>query len=200
MTDWVQHQKRMAQSWTRGAGAPPMDQAYRLYTLALSGRPEMGAMNRLRESGALDPVSAWQLAAAYQLAGLPQVAGQLLGRAGRGVAPYEQAGWSMGSPLRDRAILLNSLVTLEQRSEAGAVAAEISDALFSDEWHSTHAVSYALLAMARHYGVAAGGDEFTFEPPFRRAGRACGVRHAGLLRAVGQRRDHRRERLRRQYR
>ena len=77
----------------------------------------------------------------------------------------------MGSPLRDRAILLNSLVTLEQRSEAGAVAAEISDALFSDEWHSTHAVSYALLAMARHYGVAAGGDEFTFERRFgERAG------------------------------
>jgi len=35
-------------------GRSHLEQAYRLYTLALAGEPELGAMNRLRENAKLD--------------------------------------------------------------------------------------------------------------------------------------------------
>ena len=54
------------------------DQAYRLYTLALAQKPNMSAMNRMRESGNLTPTSAWILAAAYLYAGKPEVAEELI--------------------------------------------------------------------------------------------------------------------------
>jgi uncharacterized protein YfaS (alpha-2-macroglobulin family) len=47
--------------------------------------------------------------------------------------------------------------------EAEALAREISDALYSDEWHSTHAVAYSLMAMAEMYGVDGSGGDFTFQ-------------------------------------
>src|SRR5690606_5159679 len=53
LRQWKQYQRRVAQAWQRTSNQFNGDlmQAYRLYTLALSGSPEMGAMNRLRESG-----------------------------------------------------------------------------------------------------------------------------------------------------
>ena len=80
---WLRYQKSAAQQWSpnyarRAAGVrvQPQDlaeasryaQAYRLYTLALAGQPELGAMNRLREQ-ALTLGERWMLASAYQLAG-----------------------------------------------------------------------------------------------------------------------------------
>jgi len=48
---------------------PLFQQAYRLYTLALAGQPNLGAMNRLREMKGLSDVARWRLASAYMLAG-----------------------------------------------------------------------------------------------------------------------------------
>ncbi|MDH5708694.1 MAG: MG2 domain-containing protein, partial [Hylemonella sp.] len=71
---WLSFQKQAAQAWTAGSGTPVLDQTYRLYTLALAGQPEIGAMNRLRESTQLTLTSRWMLAASYQLAGLGDAA------------------------------------------------------------------------------------------------------------------------------
>jgi hypothetical protein len=49
-SDWLRFQKQAAQAWTAGSATPTLDQAYRLYTLALANQPEIGAMNRLRET------------------------------------------------------------------------------------------------------------------------------------------------------
>jgi uncharacterized protein YfaS (alpha-2-macroglobulin family) len=163
LSDWVNYQRMTAQSWSTGGEGSSMDQAYRLYTLALADRPEMGAMNRLRESGNLETLARWQLAAAYGLVGLPDIARDLVRNAERTVSDYEQPGWSMGSRLRDLAIILNSLVTLDMRADAQAVAQEISDELYMDKWLSTHAVSYALLAMSHFYGAGNVSGSFTFE-------------------------------------
>jgi uncharacterized protein YfaS (alpha-2-macroglobulin family) len=163
LTDWINFQKLTAQSWSAGGERSAMDQAYRLYTLALAGRPEMSAMNRLRESGDLSGIACWQLAAAYGLAGLPDVARELVRDADYEVAAYERPGWSLGSQMRDEAIILSSLVTLDMRGAGQAAAQRVSDALFSDQWHSTHALAYALLAMAKYYGTGAIGETFTFD-------------------------------------
>jgi hypothetical protein len=172
-SDWLGYQRSAAQAWAAGGEAPAMDQAYRLYTLALAGRPEMGAMNRLRESDALDYVSSWHLAAAYGLAGLDDVARQLARAASRDVPDYREPGWSFGSRVRDLAIRLNALVVLEMDQEADSVARVVSDELYSNRWHSTHTIAYALMAMAELYGVDPAGAGFTFQ--VSRAGQDFGI-------------------------
>lgn len=162
LSGWREYQRRRARSWRTRGDTPPMDQAYRLYTLALAGASEIGAMNRLRESGDLDPAARWHLAAAYRLAGVDDVAARLV-RADDEVPEYVDAGWSMGSRLRDRAILLDALVALDRGAQAARVAEEISDDLYSDAWHGTHSIAYALYAMTRFYGVGDAVGEFTFE-------------------------------------
>jgi uncharacterized protein YfaS (alpha-2-macroglobulin family) len=54
MKRWKKYQKNKALEWRRSDTYYNSDlmQAYRLYTLALAGSPELGAMNRLREMGA----------------------------------------------------------------------------------------------------------------------------------------------------
>lgn len=162
LSGWREYQRRRARSWRTRGDTPPMDQAYRLYTLALAGAYEIGAMNRLRESGDLDPAARWHLAAAYRLAGVEDVAAGLV-RADDEVPEYIDAGWSMGSRLRDRAILLDALVALDRSEQAARVAEEISNDLYSDGWHGTHSIAYALFAMTRFYGVGDADTDFTFE-------------------------------------
>ena len=166
ISDWRAYQRRRARSWRNGGGMPAMVQAYRLYTLALAGDYEVSAMNRLRQSAGLEATARWHLAAAYGLAGVEEAAGRLV-RADDVAPGYAVPGWSMGSPLRDRGILLEALVTLDREAHATRVAEEISAALYSDDWHGTHSVAYALLAMARFHGLGEAAGEFTFE---RRAG------------------------------
>ena len=161
ISSWKAHQRRRTRSWRSRGDTPAMDQAYRLYTLALAGDYEVGAMNRLRQTGGPAAAARWHLAAAYGLAGVDAAAGLL--RDDDQVPEYEVPGWSMGSPLRDRGILLEALVTLDRGAQAARVAEEISADLYSDDWHGTHSVAYALLAMARFYGLGEASAEFTFE-------------------------------------
>ncbi len=168
--DWLDYQRTAAQAWTVGGEVPAMDQAYRLYTLALAGRAEMGAMNRLRASDERGFVSSWYLAAAYALAGLQDVGLEVAEQAERQVPEYDRAGYSFGSRFRDLAIRLTALVALSLDEEAEEVADEISEALYSNRWLSSHTIAYALLAMAQLYDVDGSGSGFDYD--FARAGQA----------------------------
>ncbi len=159
---WKSHQRLRARSWRRLGDTPAMEQAYRLYTLALAGAYEIGAMNRLRESGHIEDAARWHLAAAYSLAGIEATASRLI-LGNDTAAEYQAAGWSMGSWLRDSGILLDALVRLGRDSQASRVAEDISDKLYSDTWHSTHSIAYALFAMTRFFGLGGASEEFTFE-------------------------------------
>ena len=166
MSAWKAHQRRRARAWRVRGDSPPMEQAYRLFTLALAGDHEIGAMNRLRESPWLNPTARWHLAAAYRLAGVDDAAARLV-TADDAVPDYPAPGWSMGSRLRDRGILLDALVRLDRGAQALQVAREVSDQLYSRTWHSTHSIAYSLFAMARYYGLEEAPAAFTFD---RRAG------------------------------
>lgn len=162
LADWQNHQKAQAQAWVAGGESSALDQAYRLYALALAGSPEMGAMNRLRESNQLSNVARWQLAAAYRLVGLTDAARELVARADLNVSAYDRAGFTYGSELRDRAILLNALVLLEEKVRAREMAEEISAELSSDKSLSTQSTAYALLGMARFVGESGAGESFRY--------------------------------------
>ena len=81
---WTAFQRRRARAWVAGEGQAELTQAYRLFTLALAGTPELGAMNQLRERASLPVAAKWRLAAAYQLAGQPEAARALATRRAAG--------------------------------------------------------------------------------------------------------------------
>jgi uncharacterized protein YfaS (alpha-2-macroglobulin family) len=152
LADWIKYQRSAAQVWSP-EGRDPLDQSYRLYTLALAGDPEVGAMNRLKESKNLPNAARWQLAAAYQLAGMSDAARALAEGAGLAAGEYKQPGATFGSTLRDKAVILNCLAILG-RYDDKSLAEEISAELTREGWHSTQSVAYALMAAARFFGVS----------------------------------------------
>lgn len=159
---WLGYQTEVAQSWITGTGRSVLDQAYRLYTLALANKPDLGAMNRLREGTALQSAARHQLAAAYSLAGSPDASADLLAQQELVISEYKTEGQTFGSQLRDKAIILSSLAAIGQRETAEPWADEISKALSADKWHSTQTVAYCLLAMAKITNV----DAPNGTPPF----------------------------------
>jgi uncharacterized protein YfaS (alpha-2-macroglobulin family) len=151
----IRHLRSMARDW-RQTNSPALHQAYRLLVLARAGEAEVGAMNRLRELP-LDPVERWVLAGAYQQAGLADAARALA--TGDPMAPrdYRRGDWSWGTALRDHALVLQSLVILNQLDKAEPLVRAISARLSEDVWLSTQESSYALLAMSQLAGARSDG-------------------------------------------
>ena len=162
---WLRYQRSMAQNWApdrynwRGGD---LVQAYRLYLLALAKAPEIGAMNRLKEFPYLSDEAAWRLAAAYQLAGQGVVANQLVKNRPTAVKPYEHAGYTFGSALRDRAMILETLELMGRRQEAEKLLLVVAAGLDNDSWYSTQTTAYALLAIGKFGGNAQGKNNFTY--------------------------------------
>lgn len=163
LSNWLHHQKRAAQGWVTGSGQSVLDQTYRLYTLALATKPEVGAMNRLRESATLDTAARWQLAATYRLAGLRSAADALVAQDSMTLKEYAQPGETFASKLRDQAIVLNALVTLGDTQKAEELAQTVAASLSADQWHSTQSVAYALLGIADYAGANKSGQAFSAE-------------------------------------
>jgi uncharacterized protein YfaS (alpha-2-macroglobulin family) len=150
MSNWIRFQQNEARSWRHSQTAynSSMIQAYRLYTLALAGQPELAAMNRLRESKHLSNDAKWRLAAAYALAGKKNVAEEITNTANINFEPQQFNRYTYGSPFRNKSMALETMVILgnpKQRDMAVSVAKELS----SQNWYSTQETSYALLAMAK---------------------------------------------------
>jgi len=164
---WLRYQKGVAQNWSPRRGDTPPEyandrhwvdavryaQAYRLYTLALAGQPEIGAMNRLRENS-LSLAERWMLASAYKLAGKPEVAKQL-SETGRVQAfVFADANpYTFGSLLRDRAVVLMGMTLMGRDAETGPLLDELSAQLSSGDWYSTQSVAFALVAVAQNTGA-----------------------------------------------
>ena len=144
---WKKYQKSKAQAWRKNQeySSSELIQAYRLYTLALAGDPELGAMNRLREQTALPPSAGWMLAAAYVKAGQPEAGKKLIANLSTNVKPYQEMAYSYGSDLRDKAIILETLLLLNERTKGFELLKEISTALSnSSSWMSTQTVAWCL--------------------------------------------------------
>lgn len=148
--NWLQYQQNTARQWRNSNTAynSSLNQAYRLYTLALAGKPELAAMNRLRENRNLSNDAKWRLATAYALAGKQNVAKQIAQTANINIIPSDHDTYTYGSLFRNRAMALETMVLLDnpnQRNLAEAIAKELS----SNTYLSTQETSYGLLAMAK---------------------------------------------------
>jgi uncharacterized protein YfaS (alpha-2-macroglobulin family) len=160
---WKNYQRKVAKTWVGSADFynTDLDQAYRLYTLALADAPEWGSMNRLKERPKLSTAAKWRLAAAYAVAGKPEVAKKLVQKANPIVKPYMELGYTYGSDVRDRAMILETMVLMGQKTEGLNTLKFIAGELSSDKWFSTQTVAYALLAVAKYVGEET-QKQFTF--------------------------------------
>ena len=157
LSRWKAYQRRAAQSWRPGQktggryvyNQSDFVQAYRLYSLALAGSPELGAMNRLRESKTLSMQARWSLAAAYALAGKPDVASKLVFKLPVSVTPYAPSNPTYGSSDRDMAMILEALVLMKRDREAFEQARSVSRSLELDRSLTTQSTACALAALGR---------------------------------------------------
>lgn len=154
---WKEFQRQKALSWIYNQNYynNDLNQAYRLFTLALAKAPELGAMNRLLEAKGVSVAARWMLAAAYQLAGKKEVAMQLVATTSTVIKPYRESGETYGSDLRDKAIIVDALSLMDMRTKAAPLAREISASLCSGEWYSTQTTAYTLMAICRFTGTSA---------------------------------------------
>ncbi|MCD4748898.1 MAG: hypothetical protein K8R59_05935 [Thermoanaerobaculales bacterium] len=162
LQSWEVFQKNKARSWITGGESDELMQAYRLHTLALAGAADLSAMNRLRERSNLNPAAAWQLAAAYLLAGQTETARDLTRGLKTQFPNYNELSGTYGSRIRDQALALQTLYLLGDDERASALASEISAALASDAWLSTQTTAFALLALAEGAGSTGEARDFTF--------------------------------------
>jgi hypothetical protein len=153
MNDWKQYQITKANDFQvdNKHNYRQLTQSYRLYILALSGSPQIGAMNRLRLAPKLSNTCKWQLAMAYALAGQKSVAQSLVKDAQITVNNYKDMRYTYGSSFRDKCIILQALIQLKNENEAFQLANKLSKVMNSRDWLSTQETAYGLMALSQAY-------------------------------------------------
>lgn len=135
-----------------------MYRVYRVYILALAGKPVMNEMNQLKESnlGKLNNTQKWMLAAAYKLSGSSDVVDAIVKNATLDTKEYVEFSGTYGSSLRDKAMILDALVALEKYDLADDLTREIAKHIGATNWYSTQTLGYSLLAMGKYITVLNG--------------------------------------------
>lgn len=153
---WVAYQQGMAKQWQAGPNMSDLAQAYRLYTLTISGNADIASMNRLRETTGLSNGAKYRLAAAYGLIGQSDVARQLMQTAKYDQDDRGSYGYTYGSSDRNKAMALETFVLMGEQVKAREVADMLAQRLSGDQWMSTQSTAYSLLALAKFADMVGG--------------------------------------------
>ena len=169
LNKWKRFQRAAAQNWRMPQEAnnwqqwqSELQQAFRLYTLALAGAPEYGAMNRMKEQPGLSIQAKWRLAATYALTGKMKPAEELVYNAETTVSPYSSMNQIYGSSDRDEAMILETLLLMNRERDALQQAKVVSKNLSQENWFSTQSTAFALMAMGRLAEKLSGSLDFTW--------------------------------------
>lgn len=100
-------------------------QAYKLYTLALAGKPNYAAMNRLRLVPNLHNTAKWMLAHAFLTLGEEKLAESMIKSASTKSDDYRELGGNFGSSIRDQAIIARILIAQGDKIKAKQVIDEL---------------------------------------------------------------------------
>ena len=123
---WKGYQEKMVKVFRLAPGQmfDNLDQAYRLYTMAVAGIDAAAGMNRLREAGDIGERASWMLASAYAVSGKKDTARKLLESVGRDFPEYEPYNITYGNSYRDRMVALEALSLVGNTADALAFARE----------------------------------------------------------------------------
>jgi uncharacterized protein YfaS (alpha-2-macroglobulin family) len=134
----------------------PKEVAYGLYVLAIAGRANIPAMNYYKSNSsilALD--SRYLLAAAYAAGGDKRSFAAMLPTSFAGEESVPQTGGSYYSDVRDEAIALNTLISVDPaNSQIGIMARHVADKLKTRRWLSTQERAFSFLALGKLARVA----------------------------------------------
>ncbi len=156
---WVNYQTSVSRRWNSVSSAQnwefydnDLNQAYRLYTLALAGKPDLAGMNRMKEKKDMYAQSAYLLAAAYAQAGKPEAAREITAAKWREDWRYEWCGYTYGSDLRDRALILETYTATGDVKRAEALVNYICQELGNQQgWYwNTQSLATALRALSKY--------------------------------------------------
>ncbi|MCB0738416.1 MAG: hypothetical protein KDC92_12945, partial [Bacteroidetes bacterium] len=154
LRNWKKYQTRIASYYStnndNGRYNIGLEQSYRLYLLALNQTPDKGSMNRLKADQTINSTAKWRLASAYALIGQLEVAKEMIRDLKTDVEPYRELSYSYGSDLRDRAMILETLVELGERKKAALTMQSISNDMNQRYWMSTQTTAYCLLAAGKY--------------------------------------------------
>jgi uncharacterized protein YfaS (alpha-2-macroglobulin family) len=156
LNNWKNYQKDQARRWNENSYRRASDylQAYRLYTLALFGEPDLASMNRLRTSS-ISNASKWRLAQSYAIIGQKDVAEELVSKASIYELQHRNQYYTYGSAFRNEAMLLESLVYLKN-NKMQELASSLALKLSSDDWLSTQETAFALVSLSKLLEVNGG--------------------------------------------
>lgn len=167
-TKWQNFQVSSAQSYLASTSnqiyQKHLLQAYRLYTLALSGKPNYAGMNALYQLKDRDGLTNVLLGAAYYIAGKRDLAEQLVRSVNSDIATYRDYERSYGSDIRDEAFIAQVLALMGNKGEASAIVNRLfkSSALSLD--YTTQEMSFVCQAIADLYdGKLPGQLRFTLK-------------------------------------
>ena len=177
---WLSQQSRQAQEYVDGSDRYSHSQAYRLYVLALAGKSQLGAMNRLRESAnivgessqnTLNKKGRWLLASAYQAASQPAAAQALIQGMSLEVADVGRSDGTFSSTLGDLGLRLDNLVALNKKQDANKILERIATEMSGDSYQSTQGIAWALMGVSRYLD----GDTSTFTAKLNENGSATEI-------------------------
>ncbi|HKK88387.1 MAG TPA: hypothetical protein VJ917_06025, partial [Saprospiraceae bacterium] len=168
---WQQIQTDLANKWNvQGASNQLMQiseeqiQAFRLYLLARSGAPALGAMNRLSQSAAQNYLTEILLAGAYQLAAYGNMAEKWLNKAFVSYSAQNAYSgynsYTYGGRDRNECLMID-VVSLfpDQRGRLEELYEGMVDRLNDRSWASTQTMAFAFLAANRYLkGIPANID------------------------------------------
>jgi len=160
LSRWAEFQTSLSRKWQLiNSNRLPWErfdddygQAYRLYTLALAGKPDLAGMNRLRESKDMYAQSAYMLAAAYAQAGKPEAAREITGGTWKTDWQYDWCGYTYGSDLRDKALILETYTALGDGARSQALVDYICKEMGQENgrYWNTQSLATSLRALARY--------------------------------------------------
>ncbi|MBT8231558.1 MAG: hypothetical protein KJN84_02945 [Bacteroidia bacterium] len=157
--NWTAFQKRQSQKFKYSSRYyNQIDQAYRLFTLVLAGSPDLSAMNYLRSQPKLNNTVACLLSASYALVGQKNVAKNLIENLDFTVDEFNELGYSYGSKLRDRSLMLMCLQYIGDEKEAFKLGISIAEKLSSTKWYNTQALAFGLMSLTQYIGGLEKGD------------------------------------------
>lgn len=159
LSAWKNFQQKCVRNWreSRSNDLGDLVQSYRLYTLALASDPQTGAMNRMKESSGLSSQAAWRLAAAYCITGRKETAKEIIRDLRTDVQDYSFSNVTYGSSLRDRAMILETLILSDDMAGAMSLAREVAGRFSGDSGYTTQTAAFTAAAMGRLAGAAAKG-------------------------------------------
>lgn len=159
LTEKVKQRPETTSYYTSGNGGPWLKRIqpareifYSLYVLALNGEQQMPVMNyykaRLQD---LSYDSRYLLACTYALAGDIRNFNQLLPASwDQREEPFAMSGGSYSSPVRDRAISLYTLVSIDANHlQVPLLARQLGEMLSGTSWLSTQERAFSLLALGK---------------------------------------------------